>query len=157
MPNNEPKMQSHHIFHFARKHLGRSVLYAIFGRKNTRIVEYWCQDPLYTAKPEEAYDPLRGVKSLLEVLDSHGHCGVVRACIAYLISGTSMECGVNPEIVDTKPTMTEEILADYKAVAALQDAIEKAEYPEHIITLKQAAIAEIERTFAKYKAQWVEP
>lgn len=154
MPNDNAKMQSHHIFHFARKHLGRSSLYVIFGRKNTRTIEYWCQDPLYTAKPEEAYDPLRGVKALLEMLDDHGHCGIVRSCIAYLVSGTSLECGVDPQIVEPHSTIPEEILADYRAIAKLQAAIESGLPPSDIDALKPEIFAEVERTCAKYRKDY---
>lgn len=150
MQPHPAKMESHHIFHFARKYLGRSMLYVFFGRKNTRIVEYWCQDPLYTAKPDDAYDPLLGVKRLLKALDDHGHCGVVRACFDYLFSGTSIECGINPEIVEPLPTIKDEILADYRSVAALQAAIEDGLDPDEVEALKIKAIAELERTYARY-------
>jgi hypothetical protein len=150
MPKEPRKMQSWQVLHYARKHLGKGALCSIFGKKNSRAVEYWCEDPRFTAKPEGAYDPIQGVRNLLEVLDDLGHCSVVRACISYLCQGTSADCGVVPEVTDTKPTMAEEVLADYQAIAKMQHAIEEHASTEVVYSLKLDAIDEVERTFAKY-------
>ncbi len=150
MAKDSRKMQSWQVFHYARKHLGRSALYAIFGNKNARSVDYWCEDPRFTTKGEAAHDPIRGVKLLLEQLDDEGHCAVVRACIDFLRKGTSAGCGFDPEVVDILPTITEEVLADYRAVAALQSAIESGASFDVVGDLKYQAIEEIERTVARY-------
>lgn len=150
MPKDKQVMQSWQIMHYARKYLGRSALYVIFGRKNARAVDYWCEDPRFTAKDEGAFDPIRGVKDLLGMLDDQGHCAAVRACIDYLCKDTSVECGVEPIVKDVLPTITEEILADYKAVAGLQAAIEAGESIEVVNDLKYTAIDELHRTVAKY-------
>lgn len=144
-------MRSWQILHYARKHLGRSALYAIFGKRNGRIVELWCEDPMYTDKSEDAYDPIMGVKNLLTALDDQGHCGTVRACIDFLVAGTSLGCGQTPEIIELQPTINEELLADYAAVALLQEGIAHELEPHIIKARKDAAIAELERTYAKYR------
>ena len=149
MPKDEREMQSWRVFFYARKYLGRSVLYAIFGKRHARTVDGWCEDPRFTDKDERAFDPIQGVRDLLGMLDDQGHCGVVRACIAYLVSGTSMECKVE-RIVDPKSTIGEEILADYRAVADMQAGIEAGLHPDQILAKKDEAIAEVERTYAKY-------
>src|SRR3989339_2215662 len=118
MTNGKPKMQSWQVLHFARKHLGRSALYIIFGKKNARIVDLWCEDPKTTGKDEQAYDPIRGVNELLTALDDNGHTGVIRACLAYLRSGTSLDDDCLPAVTEPLPTLAEEELADYHAVAA---------------------------------------
>lgn len=150
MPKNPRQMQSWQVLHYARKYLGASALYAIFGKKNARVVDYWCQDPRFTAKEEGAYDPIHGVKALLDMLDDQGHCSTVRACIAYLCHGTSCDCGADPSVTDIKSTIAEEILADYRAVADMQQAIDAGDDIGKVNDLKYAAIEEIERTFAKY-------
>lgn len=150
MPIESNKMQSWQVFHFARKHLTRSALYSIFGKKNARAVDYWCEDPRYTAKIEGAYDPLQGVKSMLETLDDQGHCGVVRAAFAYLAENTSIKCDYERTIVEPMSNITDEILADFRAVAELQRAIENkcdVAGAEHLL---REAIAELERTVACY-------
>lgn len=151
MSNDAPKMKSWQVFSYARKYLSASVLYAIFGKKHARAVDYWCQDPRYTARPDDSYDPVKGVKILLQTLDDHGHCAVVRACLAYLSSGTSACCSLeSPRVDELLPTLSEEILADFRAVAALQMAIEAGHNAPSVQRLKAAAISEIERTVAKY-------
>jgi hypothetical protein len=151
MPNTTSKMQSWQVFHFARKHLNRSALYAIFGKKNARAVDYWCEDPRYTAKLEGAYDPIQGVKSLLETLDDHGHCGVVRSTLAYLSAGTSAASDDIQKIVEPMSNISEEILADFRAVAELQRAIEEKLDIAGVEHLMLEAIAELERTVACYQ------
>ena len=151
MPNSPPQMQSWQIFHFARKHLNRSTLYAIFGKKNARAVDYWCEDPRYTAKVDGAYDPISGVKSMLETLDDQGHCGVVRSAIAYLCSSTSVQCDHKQEIVEPMSSLADEILADYRAVAELQKAIESQCDIAGVEHLLLEAVAELERTVALYR------
>ena len=150
MANGTNKMQSWQIFHFCRKHLGRSCLYAIFGRKNARTVDYWCENPRFTSKPECASDPISGLKCLIDELDDKGHTSVVRAMIAYFKSGTSLEEDPDPAVSDLLPTMTEEKLADFRAVAEFQDAIDKCLDRAEVDARKLVAIEEIERTFAKY-------
>jgi hypothetical protein len=151
MSKDAPKMRSWQVFSYARKYLSSSCLYAIFGKKHARAVDFWCQDPRYTARPDDSYDPIKGVKVLLQTLDDHGHCAVVRACIDYISSGTSTCCSTSdPQVHQLRDTIDEEILADYRAVAALQMAIEAGHNVPSIQRLKAAAVAEIERTVAKY-------
>lgn len=144
-------MKSWQIFHFTRKHLGRSVLYAIFGKKNARTVDYWCEDPRYTDKPDSASDPILWVKNLLDTLDDHGYTHVVRAAISFFKTGTSLEDEYAPVVDDLLPTMDAEKLADFHAVARFQEAIDRGADCQEVDALKQAAIEEVERTFAKYQ------
>jgi hypothetical protein len=151
MAKGNQEMQSWQVFHFARKYLTRSVLYAIFGKKNARIVDYWCEDPKYTDKSDRAYDPILGVKNLLTALDDLGHTPIVRSCIAFLVSDTSLAGDCQPTVTNLMPTMAEEELADYTCLAKFQEAI-RLGLPEKEIKLrKKAALEEIERTYAKHK------
>lgn len=149
MPKVKAEMKSWQIFAFARKHLGRSAIYSLFGKKNARTVEYWCQDPKFTNKPDGATDPIQGVKNLLDTLDDYGHAGVVRACLAYLAAGTSA-AEDHETLTELLPSIHEEILADYAAVASLQQAINDGCDISVVTALKKEATAEIERTVAKY-------
>ena len=151
-PNN--KMQSWQVFHFARKHLGNSVLYAIFGKKKARAIDTWAQDPRYTQKQEGSYDPVLGVKTLLETLDDYGHTDVVRQAVNYMTANTSAAADCDPPLIqDLQPTISDEILCDYKAVAEMQAAIEAGESVVYVSALKDEAIDEIARTVALYRKQ----
>ena len=151
MPKNQPEMKSWLPFHYTRKHLGGEILYAIFGKKNARTVDYWCQDPKVTNKPEGAFDPIQGVKDLLETLDDHGHFSMVRATLEFLASGTSVGCGETPKPEDIKPTINEELLLDYACVAEMHKAIKNKVHPDEIEKLRRQAVDEIDRTYAKYR------
>ena len=150
MSKNDGQMQSWQVFHYARKRLGRHVLYAIFGKRHARTVDLWCQDPRFTDKETIAYDPLQGLRDLLSLLDDHGHVPVVRAALQYLSAGTSVQKDLGGDCSDLLPSLNEEILADYRAVAELQRGIESGLAPHSINQLKAAAINEIERTVALY-------
>jgi len=150
MPKNDGEMQSWQVFHYVRKHIGRSVLYAIFGKRHARTVDLWCQDPRFTDKEARSYDPLQGLRDLLSILDDHGHVPIVRSSLQYLASGTSVDCDYHGDHADPLPTITEEILADYRAVADLQRAIEAGQDAHTVNQLKAEAINEIERTVALY-------
>lgn len=148
------KMQSWQVFSFARKHLGSPLLNTIFGKKNARKIDYWCQDPRYTNKPEGSYDPINGVKRLLAVLDDYGHDSIIRSAVNYMTADTSAASSMaEPALADLQPTLTEEILRDYKAVADLQRAIEDGENIDLVDALKDEAIDEIARTVALYRKE----
>lgn len=152
MAKENTKMRSWQVMHFARKHLGRSAMYAIFGKKNARTVDYWCEDPKFTGKEERAFDPIQGVKDLLETLDDHGHTSVVRSCLDFLREGTSLEeSASSPSITELLPTLVEEELEDYTCLAEFQAAINRCAPYEEVNTLKIGVLEEIERTFAKYR------
>ena len=152
MSKKSVKMQSWQVFHFARKHLGSPVINVIFGKKNARKIDYWCQDPKYTNKQEGSYDPILGVKKLLEILDDHGHEDIVRSTVSYITADTSAaSSSIEPGLADLQPTISEEILRDYKVVADLQSAIENSESIEVVDGLKEEAMDEIARTVALYR------
>lgn len=153
MANNEGKMSSWQIFWYARKHLGRSLLYQIFGKKNARTVDRYCEDPRYTLREENEFNPIKGVRNLLNELDDRGHCTVVRAAVDYMVSGTSLSNGLQGEVIDLLDTMVEEKLADYEKLSLLHRAIENGMPMGNIIKLRNEAIAEIERTVAKYREE----
>jgi hypothetical protein len=150
MPKINQNMQSWRIFHYARKYLGRTTLYSLFGHRHARTVDLWCEDPTTTAKVDGASDPVRAIRNMLWKLDDQGHVDICRAALSYMASGTSVECGEAQAIVELRATVSDEILADYRAVSLMQEAIEEREHPDMVISLKQEAIREIERTFAKY-------
>lgn len=152
MPKNSPNMRSWQVFNIARKYIGIPFLLSVFGKKNARCINYWCEDPKFTKKNDEAFDPILGVKRLFTCLDDHGFPWVVRAAVRYMIAETSITEEFPVEILaDMKPTMSEEMLADYPAIATLHKAINDGSDLAVVEQFKREAIAEIERTVAKFR------
>ena len=146
MPNGKKILQPWQVFHAANKHFTPGAIAKIFGKANIRTAYLYGQDPAYTEK--RCKNPLEAMHMMFSRLDEIGRGDVARAGIAYL--QTAIEPNEHEAVADLQPTLQEEILADYSAVAALQRGIEECEDVDLVDTLKQRAIDEIERTYAKY-------
>jgi len=146
MSNMFGNLQPWQVFHIARKHLGPGSIAKVFGKSNVRSAYDWAQDPLTTQK--RCRSPLEALHHMFQLLDEIGLGYVARASIAYL--QTAIEPDELHNIQEPLPTIEQEILADYSAVASLQRAVEACEEVDLVDTLKQEAIDEIERTYAKY-------
>jgi hypothetical protein len=142
----EVKMQPWQVFHAAIKAVGADNVARVFNREK-RSAYNWGQDPACTEV--RCKSPLELLHTLFERLDAMGYGYVCRAAIRYLESAIDQDA-VSSDLVALKPTVQEEILADYTAVAALQLAIECGAGIERVKCLKRDAIDEIERTVAKY-------
>ena len=139
-------MQPWQVFHAANKYLRPENVARIFN-KEKRSAYNWGQDPAFTE--HRCRNPLEHLHSLFEKMDAAGIGYVARSGIRYL--ETAIEEDVNLEdIKDPLPTITEEVLADYRAVAALQRAIDAGANIDDIKHFAIEAIGEIERTVAKY-------
>lgn len=118
----------------------------IFNR-SIRSAHDWAQDP--TCTEVRCKSPLELLHALFERMDAIGYGYAARAAIRYLETALDHEVVVDP-VPMVKATMEQEVLADYAAVAALQRAIEAGEPIDVVHELKQAAMDELDRTFAKY-------
>ena len=148
MTKGPPKLQTWQVFHVARKVLGPGAVANIFGRRNARSAYDWAQDPAYTVQRVKR-DPLESLHLMLSMLVERGREDVARAAIEYL--GTALDGELCPnEIKNLKPTLEAEILADFRAVAELQDGIEEGLSTDQIKALALEAKAEIDRTLARY-------
>jgi len=146
MSYEQGRMQPWQVFHAARKTLGANVVARVFNRE-VRSAHNWAQDPAHTEC--RCKSPLELLHTLFERMDAAGLGYVARAGIRYLESAIDDEVEVG-DILDPLPTLTEEILADYGAIAVLQASIDNGE-PLEIVKIKAcAAREEIERTVAKY-------
>lgn len=139
-------MQPWQVFHSARKYIGAENVARIFN-KEKRSAYNWGQDPAYTE--HRCKNPLELLHALFVKMDDVGIGYVARAAIRYLESAVDDDTELE-DIRCTLPTISEEILADYGAVAALQQAIDAGEPLEVVKLRAAAAINEIERTIAKY-------
>ncbi|BDD88731.1 hypothetical protein [Desulfofustis limnaeus] len=146
MSNNRAKMQPWQVFQAARKYLGADTVARIFNRE-IRSAHSWAQDPAFTA--HRCRSPLELLHALFERLDAVGLGYVARAAIGYLETAVYQE-QAGGAIREPLPTIQEEILADYSAVAELQRTIESRGSLADVMRLKQEAMDEIERTVARY-------
>lgn len=144
--NNE--LQSWQIFHAARKFLSVERIVLIFGKKNARSVYTWAQDPRVT--DDRCKDPLEATHTMLQDLDAIGRGDVARAAIDYLSTAIDHHDQFLAAVHDLKPTISEEILADFQAVSIYARSIESCENIDIVDALRQGAIDEINRTHAKF-------
>lgn len=146
MPKENMELQPWQVFAAAMKTLGRKELGELLG-VGERTAYLYGENPAYTAG-KRCRCPLERLHAMLSELATFGRADVCRAAINYLRS--AFEEVDKAPVGGIKPTMTEEVLADYSAVASLQRAIEGCEDVDLVETLAGAAKDEIDRTFAKY-------
>lgn len=146
MSTDDNKMQPWQVFQAARKYLGANTVARIFNRE-IRSANNWAQDPAYTEVRCKC--PLELLHTLFERMDAVGLGYVARAGIAYL--ETAIDAADRPAAIrEPLPTIQEEILADYSAVADLQRVIDAGADLATVQLYEKAALEEIERTVAKY-------
>ena len=145
MSDESPKMQPWQVFHAAKKHLGVEAVARIFN-KEKRSAYNWAGDPACTEV--RCKSPLELLHTLFERMDAAG-CGyMARAAIRYL--ETALDDTDPPLVREPLPTVQDELLADYAALAEFQRAIHAGMDMDAVQSLKIAAIEEIERTVARY-------
>lgn len=144
-------MQPWQVFHGANKYLGLERVARIWN-KEKRSAYNWAQDPTYTE--HRCQNPLELLHAMFAKMDDAGIGYVARAGIRYL------ETAIDPEVLlddphgmDTLPTITEEVLADFVAIGELHTAIKDGDDLQAVKMAAAAAIAEIERTVALYSRE----
>ena len=147
MSSSEQKMQPWQVFHAANKYLGPERVARIWN-KEKRSAYNWGQDPAFTGS--RCHNPLELLHAQFAKMDDAGIGYIARAGIRYLETAIDPDAVLNdPESFETLPTITDEVLADFAAVAALNEAINNGEDMAAIKLAAAKAIAEIERTVAK--------
>jgi len=140
-------MEPWQIYHVARKHLGPGLIAKIYGKANVRSAYDWAQNPAYTVR--RCRSPLEALHHMLSLLDDYGLGYAARAAIDYLKTAIEDPHDI-AAVDDVKATMVEEKLLDYEALARFQAAVDACLPADEVQALKDEAVAEIERTFAKY-------
>jgi len=82
------KIESHQIFHIARKVLSESEMYSIFG-KTTRYITMWAADPKCCEVTRR--NPLDQARLFFDALDDHGRRDVVAAAMEYMVGNTGFD------------------------------------------------------------------
>lgn len=139
-------LETWQLWNAFKYHLGEPFLMRVLGRSNGRIIRMYAQDPRFTDK--RCKDPLKALYIIFSEMVSIGRGDVVRKAVSYLAS--TLEEKLPRAVKRLQPTLCVEILANFRAVAALQREIEVGSDRDIVSDCKQAAIDEIERTYAKY-------
>ena len=147
MTKEKADLQTWQIFHVARRTLGPGAVANIFGRRNARSAYDWAADPAFTVQRVKR-DPLQALHLMFSRLVDYGRQDVVKAAIDFLAS--ALDDSTVCSIEELKPTLAEEILADFSAVAKLQDIIDEQASADSVREAAEEAIDEINRTVAKY-------
>ena len=133
----------------AKQTLSESGVCAIWGRRNARLIRWYCQNPAYSE--DRPRDPLERLFLLFKELVIMGRADLVKMVLKRLSMALDEKLAHELfELDDIKPTINQEILCDYRAISELQDAIEDGESPETVRIYAEKAKAEIDRTLAKY-------
>ncbi len=147
MSNETVKLQSWQVFQAARKFIGAERVARIFNREK-RSAYSWAQDPAFTE--HRCKNPLDLLHNLFVELDARGLGYVARDAVTYLASAIDdQECS---PVMEPLPTLEAELLADFSSLADLKTAIDEGEDIKTVKSLKREAVAELERTVARYIA-----
>ena len=142
------KLETWQLWHAMKNHLGESFLINVLGRRNGRTIRLYSQDPQFTE--DRCKDPLQAMHIIFSELSDYGRADVARKAISYLNTSLQADYCLPPAVDELKPTISEEVLADFSAVESLRLAIDTGLAREKVESYKNAAIEEIERTYALY-------
>jgi len=147
MPKCDAKLQTWQIFHAILKTLGPTKVVKLWGTVKERSVYMYAQNP--ATSQDRSRDPLENLHATFSEMALVGRSDVVQCAIAFLL--TAIKPLEHLEAVKgLKPTICEEILEDFVAVARLQAAIASGEPVEVVEREFKEAQEELERTMAKY-------
>jgi len=133
----------------AKVHLGKRLV-LLWGKRNARVLRLYSQNPAFTER--DCKCPLERLWNVFFELKAVGRADVARQALAYLESAIEdRELEELFALDDIKATIEAEVLADFRAVAELQDAIDAGDDSAMVELIAKKAMAEIERTVAKYK------
>ena len=147
MRNGMAKFEAWQVFAASFKALGRAKVAVCLGVTESTAYQYGA-NPTTTGE-KRCRNPLERLHSLLYELDMWGRGDVCRDAINYL--RTAFEDAEPRPVVELKPTMSEEELADYQEVSAIHSAIERRESFDLVCARAESAKSEIDRTVAKYR------
>lgn len=146
MSKNNQKMQPWQFWKVANRFFTPAGVARVFN-KEKRSAYSWAQDPMFTE--HRCACPIVLLGRLFEMMNEVGLGYACRALLRYL-EGKLDDIEQEDVILQPLPTMQEEQLADYKCLAAFQQAIDDGLPLGEVHRLKRLADEEIERTMAKY-------
>ncbi len=134
-------MKSWQIYDEARKRL-KNELYEIYGNRNARMINYWAQDPNFSADPKR--NPIDRLALLLDRLVEQGNRDVALSALRILAHNADCVLEDRIEVVPDRDTLLGEIIDDMPCLVAYQKALEGSD------------IEEVDRTEAELKRELAE-
>jgi hypothetical protein len=116
-------MKTWEIYDAARKVLKKTI-YHVYGNRSSRLIDYWAQDPRFSADPKR--NPIDRLEALLSTLVDKGKGGKEVALSAVRILANTVDCDLTPrgEAVPDKGTLLEEILDDLPFLVQYHEALQ---------------------------------
>jgi hypothetical protein len=141
-------MKSWQIYDLARKAL-KSEMYEIYGNRSSRMIDYWAQDPAFSADPKR--NPIDRLGLLVTRLDAAGYRDVALSALRLLAGGLDCAVEEREEVVPDRPTLLGEIIDDMPCLVAYQRALEGDDLEE-----VDRCEAELQRELAENRVKFLE-
>lgn len=141
-------MRSWEVYAAARKRL-KSKLFRIYGNRSSRMIDYWAQDPNFSAEPKR--NPIDRLEALLEALDESGARDTAISALRILANALNLKIVDRAEVVPDKDTLHEEILDDMQCLLAYQEALLGDD-----LEAVDRAKAELDREMAENRIRFIE-
>jgi hypothetical protein len=141
-------MKSWEIYNVARKALGTGIC-KIYGNRNARTIDYWAQDPAFSA--DRKRNPIDRLGALLAKLDAIGERDTAKSALRLLAEAINCRVVDRVAAVPDKETLLEEILDDMPHIVAYQSALQGDDLEE--VDRAEAALA---RELAQNRVKYLE-
>ncbi|MCP4678712.1 MAG: hypothetical protein GY854_25025 [Deltaproteobacteria bacterium] len=141
-------MKSWQVYDVARKAL-KNELYDIYGNRNARMINYWAQDPDFSADPKR--NPLDRLESLLTHLADAGKRETAISAVRILASRLDCSISDRAEAIPDRPTLMGEIIDDMPCLVAYQKALEG-----HDLEEVDRTESELQRELAENRVKFIE-
>ena len=141
-------VKSWQIYDRARKLLKREM-YRIYGNRSARLIDYWAQDPDFSAEAKR--NPIDRLQALLEAFVEAGRTDLALNAVR-LLAGC-IDCAVEPRepVVPDRETLLGEIVDDMPCLVAYQVALEGDDLEE-----VDRCEAELKRELAENRVKFIE-
>jgi hypothetical protein len=141
-------MKSWQIYNTART-LMKSQLLAVYGNRNSRIIDYWAQDPAFSA--DHKRNPIDRMEALLGKLCECGRREVAISAVRILANQTNCTVQDREEVIPDKDSLLEEILDDMPYLINYQKALQGDDLEE-----VDRAKEELDREMAENRIRFIE-
>jgi hypothetical protein len=141
-------MKSWQIYERARKAL-KQQMYEIYGNRSSRMVDYWAQDPDFSAETKR--NPIDRLEELLLRLCESGERETARAALRILAAGVGCYVRDRAEVTPDKETLAEEIVDDLPCLVDYHRALQGEDLEE-----VDRARSALERELTENRVKFIE-